>query len=174
MKEVLGRYNTIEIPAAREKISREMAAALQTQIDAKRMPITTAGVQFKNFDFSCSYEAQVEKAAEAKTDLTRNDTELEIQRVKKQKTIVDAEAQKEKAILESAGEAARILARATAEAQGITLMQAALSNSPYVVDYERAKRWTGQLPVNVYGSAPIPFLDVNTPTRRPLAEPVPN
>jgi regulator of protease activity HflC (stomatin/prohibitin superfamily) len=167
MKEVLGGYNTTDIPAARAIIAGKIGEAMKTQIDAESIPLGKPNVQFRNFDFSCQYEAQVENAAQAKTTLTRNETELAIQKVQKDKTIVDAEATKEKATLEGQGEAAKILSRAEAEAKGIQLMQTALANSPYVVDYERAKRWNGQLPVNVYGSAPIPFLDVSRAPTRP-------
>ena len=52
-------------------------------------------------------------------------------------------------VRQNAGEAA---------AQAQEAMAAALSKNASLVDYERARRWNGQLPQNVYAGAPIPFL----------------
>jgi membrane protease subunit HflK len=157
MKEVLGTYNTIDIPSQRGKIAAEIAKAFQLQVNNPNpdkitpvMPVTIAGVQFKNFDFSCQYEEQVEKAAEAKTELTRKETELLSQKVEKDKTIVNAEGKKQQTILEGEGDAEKILAKASAEAKGVNLMQEALAKNPIIIDYVRAKTWDGHLPTNMF------------------------
>ena len=92
------------------------------------------------------------------------DSAIEAARGRSQSALLEAEANKTKLELEGEGEAAKILAKATAEAKGIEFMQKALAQNPLVVDFEKAKRWNGQLPVNMYASTPIPFLDVNSAT----------
>ncbi|MBF0119327.1 MAG: hypothetical protein HQK79_10870 [Desulfobacterales bacterium] len=89
------------------------------------------------------------------------DSAIEAARGRSQSALLEAQANKTKLELEGEGEASKILARATAEAKGIDLMQKALAQSPIVVEFEKAKRWNGQLPVNMFAGAPIPFLDVN-------------
>jgi len=37
----------------------------------------------------------------------------------------------------------------------------ALSQNPKLVSWEAVQKWDGKLPVNLYGSAPMPFIDVN-------------
>jgi regulator of protease activity HflC (stomatin/prohibitin superfamily) len=138
------------------------------------MPIDVGQAQFKNFDFSCGYEQNVENAAKAKTDLTRTETELQTKRIEKEKTIVGAEAEKEKAKLDGEGQAAKILAVATAQAEGVNLMQKALAASPLIVEYKKAEQWNGQLPTNIYAGAPIPFLDVVNGSARPAVQAAPS
>jgi len=89
------------------------------------------------------------------------DSAIEAARGRSQSALLEAQANKTRLELEGEGEAARTLAKATAEAKGVDLMQRALAQSPLVVDYEKAKRWNGQLPVNMFAGAPIPFLDLN-------------
>ncbi len=63
-------------------------------------------------------------------------------------------------------EADQKVATAEADAKSIRLQSDAANNEKYVslkkieVQLEFAKHWDGKLPVNLYGSAPIPFLDL--------------
>jgi regulator of protease activity HflC (stomatin/prohibitin superfamily) len=167
MKEVLGSYNTVDIPSKRGEISQQIEDAFKTQVQAEGLPIKIGQVQFGNFDFSCEYEQNVENAAKKKTDQTRTETEREIEKITKEKTIIAAEAEKAKATLEGDGEAYKILAKARAEAEGVRLLQEAISRSPLVIEYKKADRWNGQLPMNIYGAGPVPFLDVTAQNARP-------
>jgi regulator of protease activity HflC (stomatin/prohibitin superfamily) len=60
--------------------------------------------------------------------------------------------------LQATAEAEAIKALGDAQAQAATKMADALGKNPALVNLEQAKRWDGKLPVNIYGSAPVPFL----------------
>ncbi len=59
-----------------------------------------------------------------------------------------------------------LIEKAKAEAESIRLQSSAANNDKYVelkrleVQQEFAKKWNGQLPANIYGAAPIPFLQL--------------
>lgn len=60
--------------------------------------------------------------------------------------------------LEAEQQAAAILLKGQAEAKAQDLMAEALAKNAVLVDYQKALRWNGVLPQNVYAGAPIPFL----------------
>jgi len=161
-KETLGNYNTVEVPSIRGKIATEIQNSLAKQVAKEGIPVKVSEVQFQNFDFSCQYEAQVEKAAEAKAELTRQETVRDTAIVNKATTITNAEAAKQEQVLAGEAEASRIRAKTSAEADGVKMMQAALSASPMIVEYTKAKNWNGALPVNMFAGAPLPLLDTTT------------
>ena len=37
----------------------------------------------------------------------------------------------------------------------------ALNQNKNLVSYEAVQKWDGKLPVNIYGAAPIPFININ-------------
>ena len=47
-----------------------------------------------------------------------------------------------------------------AEAKALEAQGLALRSNPGLVQLEFAKRWSGALPTNMYGSAPVPFLNL--------------
>jgi hypothetical protein len=49
---------------------------------------------------------------------------------------------------------------ATAEAQSMQIRADALTQNPKLVSWDALQRWDGKLPVNLYGQAAIPFIDV--------------
>ena len=50
---------------------------------------------------------------------------------------------------------------AQAEAESMRIRSQALSQNKSLVEYEAVQKWDGKLPVNMYGSAPIPFINLN-------------
>ena len=48
---------------------------------------------------------------------------------------------------------------AEAEAKSMAIRSEALSKNQNLVAYEAVQKWNGVLPVNIYGSAPIPFIN---------------
>jgi len=64
------------------------------------------------------------------------------------------------------GNAYATLKIAEAQAEALKIQNAALASGPNVLELRRiqveqtkADRWNGQLPVNVYAGAPIPFFN---------------
>ena len=87
----------------------------------------------------------------------------------KQKVAV-AEAEASALRAKADGEAYANLKVATAQADALKIQNAALAQNKDVLELRRievamtqAKAWNGVLPVNVYGSAPIPFINLTPP-----------
>lgn len=58
-------------------------------------------------------------------------------------------------------EASAVEAVGLATAKSLKAQTEALRASPELVDYTKANRWNGALPAAIYGTAPIPFLNVS-------------
>ncbi len=58
-------------------------------------------------------------------------------------------------------EAKQKVMSAQAEAESMRIRSQALSQNKSLVEYEAVQKWDGKLPVNMYGSAPIPFINLN-------------
>lgn len=136
IKDSVGKYIADDLVKSREAVKvaaqKEMTEALATR------DIVVTRLDFVNLDFDDAYERAVEskvvaiqKAAEAK-----NKT-VEVEEKAKQ-TVLAAKAE---------AESMRIKSQALAENKGL-------------VQFEAVQRWDGKLPVNMYGAAPIPFLNL--------------
>lgn len=75
--------------------------------------------------------------------------------------VAAAKAEADKEIAKARGESESRLMMATAEAKAIRIKAEALRENPKLVELNAVERWDGKLPVNMYGSTPIPFLNVN-------------
>ena len=63
-------------------------------------------------------------------------------------------------LLQATAEAKAIQLQGEAQAAAIRAQADALKANSNLVELRRAERWDGKLPVNVYGSAPIPFMGI--------------
>lgn len=144
IKEVLATYTAQGIIDNRASIGIEIKNKISERLNEEG--IAVEDVSITNYDFDDLYEAAVqnkqveEQRALAQANVTKQEEE------KKKQTILQAEALAEKTRLEvealnTGGD--DIIRKIQAEAQ-----------------LEAAKRWNGQLPTNLYGSAPLPLINV--------------
>lgn len=84
-------------------------------------------------------------------------TQISMQRENEVKT---AEAQAAIEIAKAKGDAESTLLRARADAESIKLRAEALSQNARLVELNAVEKWDGKLPVNMYGSAPVPFINL--------------
>ncbi len=82
-------------------------------------------------------------------------TQISMQRENEVKT---AEAQAAIEVAKARGDSQAVLLRAEAEAKSIQMRADALSQNARLVELNAVDKWNGVLPVNMYGSAPIPFI----------------
>jgi regulator of protease activity HflC (stomatin/prohibitin superfamily) len=138
IKDSVGQYIADELVQSRERV--KSAAQLEMTESLASRNIIVTRLDFINLDFDDAYERAVEakvvavqKAAEAK-----NKT-VEVEERAKQ-TVVAAEA----------------------EARAMRIKSEALAQNKGLVQFEAVQRWNGVLPVNMYGSAPLPFLNLQS------------
>ncbi len=102
-------------------------------------------IMLTNFDFTKGYDDATDAIAEAEAKFLEEQANIQVRLAIKRQTIIDAEAQKEKAILEAQGEAARIEEPGMAAARVITAkVEAAGGDISKLTENEKwTKAWKG-------------------------------
>lgn len=142
VKAATAKYTAEELITKRELVRADIVTNLKEKVTAAH--IFVANVSITDLDFSPQFNAAIEAKVQAEQDALTQKNLLE-------KVKYEAEQQ---------------VAKAQAEATSIRLQGDAANSQNYIrlkeleVALARANKWNGVLPVNVYGSAPIPFLDV--------------
>lgn len=138
LKDTFGKWEADKIIANREKARHDILTSLKDILQQNHILISD--VLLDNIDFSDQYE----RAIEEKQIATQN----AIKASNKTKQIEEEAKQK--------------VLTAQAEAESMRIRSQALSQNQNLVQYEAVQKWDGKLPVNIYGSAPIPFLNIMT------------
>lgn len=153
-KAVTAKYTATDLIGKRSDVSSDINKALSTKLEIYGAQVIS--IDMRNFSFSNSYmDAINEKVTQEQKRLAAEN---------KLKT-VEAEQKQQIVIAEAAAKAT--IATAEAQAKSIQLQAQALKESSSLLDLkrvevemEKAKKWDGKLPQNVYAGAPIPYLNV--------------
>jgi len=143
VKSVTAEFTAEELITKRPQVKSEVTKRMKTRLDSSHIIISN--VDIVNFEFSQQFSAAIEdkqvqeQKALAQANVTRQEEE------KKKQAILRAEAESERTRLE-----------AQALLQNVELIEKINAEARL----EAAKRWNGQLPTHLYGSAPLPLLDV--------------
>ena len=164
-KAVTAKYTAPDLIAQRSKVSNDIYAALREKLTLYGAQVIN--IDMRNFAFSDSYMHAInEKVTQEQLRLGAENKLKTVEAEQKQKVAI-AEAEANALRAKADGEAYANLKVATAQADALKIQNAALAQNKDVLELRRievamtqAKAWNGVLPVNVYGSAPIPFLNV--------------
>lgn len=137
LKNVIGQWDAVDLISNRQKANDAAQAAIVQALGATSVDVTSFSIT--NFQFSRAFNQAVEAKviAQQRAQEAQNRTEQTKQ------------------------EAQQRVITATAEAQSMKIRADALSQNPKLVPWEAVQKWDGKLPVNMYGSAAVPFIDVN-------------
>lgn len=138
VKDTIGKWEADLLVSNREKAASTILESLRDALVSSH--ILVQSVIIENIDYSSQFERAIEEKQIATQDAIKA----------KNKT---------KQIEEEANQ--RILS-AKAEAESMRIRSQALSQNQNLVAYEAVQKWDGKLPVNMYGSAPIPFINAVT------------
>lgn len=136
IKIAIGKYEAQDLVKSQD-------AAAKSSHDAVAVALLEKGVRlgalsFRNIDFSNEFEKAVEeKVVAEQSALQAKNKTVEVQEKAKQ-TVLSA----------------------TAEAESMRIKSQALAQNKGLVQFEAVQKWDGKLPVNMYGSAPLPFLSI--------------
>lgn len=135
VKDIIGQWDAASLVANREKASQQILELMKVNLNERH--IVVESVSIKNIDYSDAFERAIEAkvVAKQKAEEAKNRT-IEVEETAKQKVI-----------------------SAEAEAKSMQIRSQALSQNKNLVEYEAVQKWDGKLPVNIYGSAPIPFIN---------------
>ncbi|HEV7574606.1 MAG TPA: SPFH domain-containing protein [Caldimonas sp.] len=167
-KAVTARYTAPDLIAQRSKVSNDIYAALREKLSLYGAQVIN--IDMRNFAFSDSYMHAInEKVTQEQLRLGAENKLKTVEAEQKQKVAI-AEAEASALRAKADGEAYANLKVATAQADALKIQNAALAQNKDVLELRRievamtqAKAWNGILPVNVYGSAPIPFINLTPP-----------
>lgn len=174
VKASTAQYTAEELITKREIVKAVIRDNLRTRLSVYN--IIVEDIAITNFDFSKQFNEAIEQKVTAEQNALTEQNRLKIIEFQAQQKIAEANGAAESVKKQADGEAYRNLATATAEAKAIEIKGEAdatairvrgdaLRQNPQLVNLEYAKaaqNWDGKLPVNMYGSAPLPFLNVGS------------
>ena len=157
-KDALGKMEAGDIVASREKATESIAGEIVRRLTPHGINVTL--VNITNIDYSDAFEKAVEEKQVALQRSIKEKNETARLREVAEQEVVKAEAEARARVLNSEAEAKAILVKAEAEAKSIEMRNKALAQSRALIEYETVKTWDGKLPVQMLGSAPVPFLSI--------------
>jgi regulator of protease activity HflC (stomatin/prohibitin superfamily) len=156
-KEVFGRYNARDIVNKRKELGEEVENAIQASTPKS---IIIEAVLIENIDFSDSYEAAIESAAQAEAAVRKANQELEQKKVDAEKVVVQANADAQARIAAAKAEADAIRLKGEAEASAIKAKADALRENPNLINLTATEKWDGKLPTTMVPGSAVPFVQV--------------
>lgn len=165
-KAVTARYTAPDLISQRAKVSADIGSALRDKLALYGAQVIN--IDMRNFSFGPDYMKAInDKVTQEQLRLAAENKLKTVEAEQKQKVaIAEAEAAARKA--EADGEAYATLANAKAQAESLKIQNAALAQNRDVLELRRievekvkAEKWNGELPSAIYGSAPIPFMNVS-------------
>ena len=172
-KREMGKINITQVAAHRG----DVALAVQKSLEAEALAlfgISVVDFQINDIRYTEQYRRAVDAAAIAKAKVEQSEQERRQAEVVAQRQKIQAEGEANAVREQARGKADGELLLSTAQAKGkelVGLAEAkaleaqgqALRSNASLIQLEVAKRWSGNLPVNMYGSAPLPFLNLHQP-----------
>ena len=164
-KAVTARYTAPDLIAKRALVSSDINAALSAKVALYGAHIIN--IDMRNFAFSETYMAAInQKVTQEQLRLVAENKLKTVEAEQKQKVAI-AEAEANAVKVTADGQAYANLKVATAQADALKIQNAALAQNKDVLELRRieveqtkAEKWNGALPTAIYGSAPIPFMNV--------------
>ena len=172
-KREMGKINITQVAAHRGDVALAVQKSLETEALAL-FGISVVDFQINDIRYTEQYRKAVDAAAIAKAKVEQSEQERRQAEVVAQRQKIQAEGEANAVREQARGKADGELLLATAQAKGkelVGLAEAkaleaqgqALRSNASLIQLEVAKRWSGNLPVNMYGSAPLPFLNLHQP-----------
>lgn len=167
-KAVTARYTAVDLVGKRAQVSGDILTALKAKLDVYGALVIN--VDMRNFEFQKAYmDAILEKVTQEQKKLAADNAAMTVASEQKQ-VVIKAEAAANAVKAAADGNAYATLTNAKAQAEALRLQNDALAQNKSVLDLRRvevelakAQKWNGVLPVNVYASAPIPFIEAPKP-----------
>ncbi|NBD16922.1 MAG: hypothetical protein GVY04_12505 [Cyanobacteria bacterium] len=167
-KNELGNIEMDQLADQRSEIEQKVFQTVKSEVE-RLFDINVVDFTIPYYGWSDAFKEAAAREAQAETELEVARREAEKAKVEAERKQIEAEAEAEAKIEAARGEAESkklaanaeahsIRVQGEAEAEALQAKSQALANNPQLVELEKAKKWDGQLPANMYGQAPIPFL----------------
>ena len=170
VKDVVGKIEADKFINNREIVTDEIKQKLEKSLADSHVIVQSVSIE--DISFSSAFEAAIEakQIATQEAIKSQNETVRVTEEGKQQVIKARAESDSKKAQsdadayaieVESKAKAEAIRQVGLAEAEAIREKSKALAQNGNLVELTKAERWDGKLPENIYGSGPVPFLDIS-------------
>lgn len=150
LKNVFGQFDAADAIQKRALLNAQVFAAIR---NAVRGPVTIDSVQIEDITFSTQYESAVEARMQAIVKQQQAEAD-------KQKRIIDADASAYEVKAAADAKAHQIEVQGKAEAGAIQARGDALRNNPSLPTLVAAEKWNGVLPTTMVPGNALPFLNL--------------
>lgn len=152
VKQVTANYDAEELITKRPLVKSDIEVEIAKRLGS--FNISTDTVSITDFQFSPLFAQAVEAKVEAEQRALQAENDLRR---------IEVEARQFEA--QAVGIAQANIAEATGEAEAINIINQALANNPYYLEWLKTQAWDGQLPL-VVGEGGTPFIQIPVEDRR--------
>ncbi len=150
LKNVFGQFDAADAIQKRASLNAEVYNAIRAAV---RGPVVIDSVQIEDISFSTQYEAAVEARMQAIVKQQQAEAD-------KQKRIIDADASAYEVKAAADAKAHQIEVQGNAEAGAIKARGDALRDNPGLPTLVAAEKWNGVLPTTMVPGNTVPFVSV--------------
>ena len=154
VKQVTANYNAEELITKRPLVKQDIQNEISERL--ADFNIMTEIVSITDFQFSVLFAQAIESKVEAEQRALQAENDLKR---------IEVEARQFEA--QSFGIAEANIAEAKGEAEAINIINQALSNNPYYLEWLKIQKWDGILPLVTGGDGATPFIEIPTNNQRP-------
>ena len=148
VKQVSANYNAEELITKRPLVKADIENAIRERLS--QFYIETDVISITDFEFSPLFAKAIESKVEAEQKAQKAENDL---------IRIEVEARQLEA--QAVGLAAANVAEAQGEAEAIGIINDALSNNPFYIEWLKTQAWDGKLPL-VVGEGGTPFISIPT------------
>ena len=148
VKQVSANYNAEELITKRPLVKADIENAIRDRLN--QFYIETEVISITDFEFSPLFAKAIESKVEAEQKAQKAENDL---------IRIEVEARQLEA--QAVGLAAANIAEAQGEAEAISIINNALSNNPFYLEWLKTQAWDGKLPL-VVGESGTPFIAIPT------------
>ena len=148
VKQVTANYNAEELITKRPLVKADIENAIRERLEV--FNVKTEVISITDFDFSELFSRAIESKVEAEQKAQKAENDL---------IRIEVEARQLEAQAE--GLASANIAEARGESEAISIINQALSNNPYYIEWLKTQAWDGKLPL-VVGEGSTPFISIPT------------
>jgi prohibitin 2 len=146
VKQVTANYNAEELITKRPLVKADIQSEISVRLN--EFNLLTEIVSITDFEFSPLFSQAIESKVEAEQKAKKAENDL-----------IRIEVEARQAEAHALGLAKANIAEANGEAEAIRIINQALSQNPYYLDWLKTQAWDGKLPL-VVGEGGTPFIQI--------------
>jgi prohibitin 2 len=164
VKQVTARFNAEELITKRETVKNQIEEQITARLGGYNIVVDALSIT--EFQFSPQFTAAVEAKVEAQQRALQAQNELRRIQIEAQQNEAQAIGEQKANIARAEGIKQSNVLQAEGEAQAITLIDEQLRNNPTYLEWLKATKWDGVLPLVTGGGSDgqgnTPFIDIPT------------